>query len=134
MEESPGSVQIGGDLNVNTARRIKGKYANKLIQTLKDNPCTITVGVLGMGGEPEALANDFLLIAKKAGCPTKGVYHGIGFEPFNGIQLKYSSENPPQNTVFSLTQFFKEIRFDYFVVSDPKLEKGSIYLYIGYKP
>ncbi len=134
MQDSPGSLQVAGDLNINADRRIKGKHASALTQALKNNPCPITVGALGAGGEPDALANDFLEIAQKAGCRTKGVFHGIGFQSFNGIQVKFSPVQTPTNSVLAIVQVLKDAKLAFDSGPDPSQAPGSIYIYVGYKP
>ena len=62
--------------------------ADVMINGLKRDPCTVTIGVLGTGGEPDRLANEILAIARRAGGEVRGVYHGIGFEGFTGVQIK----------------------------------------------
>lgn len=136
MSSSPGSTQIAvtGDLNVNTDRHIRGILAETLQQRLKASPCSITVGVLGMGGEPDALANEFLRIAKSAGCPVKGVYHSVSSTSFDGIQIRYSPINTPTKAIQSLIEVLREADFAFVSGQDPTQKDGSIYIYVGNKP
>lgn len=136
MTDSPGGTQIAvnGDLNINTDRRLRGNISDSLVQRLKTYPCPITVGVLGVGGEPNLLAEDFLRIAKAANCPTKGIYHAVGHEPFYGIIIKFSQRDIPKNTIAVLNQSLKEAEITYINYQDSLLSEGEIYIYVGYKP
>jgi hypothetical protein len=75
MSNSPGGIQAGRDLNlnVNTDRRMTNTAAAMMVEGLKVIPCQVTVGVLGMGGEPSYLADQLLEIAKGA-VPTVMVF------------------------------------------------------------
>jgi len=88
----------------------------------------------GAGGEPGILANDFLEIAKKADCETKGVYHGFGFTYFEGIQIIYSPEQTPTQAISAITQVFEQAGLDFSLREDSSKPAGSIYLYVGEKP
>jgi hypothetical protein len=136
MTGSPGALQVAvaGDVNVNTDRRLRGRPAETLVGFLRTNPCPVTVGALGMGGDPEILANDFLAIAKAAGCPTQGIFHGVGFQPFDGIQIKFSPQNTPTNSVLGIIKALRESRLTFVSGPDPSQAAGSIYIYVGNKP
>lgn len=51
MTNSPGGLQVGGDLQVNTDRRLTGEVATNFIASLNGKPCYVRVGVLGVGGD-----------------------------------------------------------------------------------
>jgi hypothetical protein len=89
---------------------------------------------LGTGGEPEVLANDFLAISKSAGCPTKGVFHGVGFDPFNGIQIKFSSHNIPTNSILAIIGALKESNLYFASGFDSSQADGSVYIFVGFNP
>lgn len=136
MASSPGSTQIAitGNVTVNTDRRLRGAISETLLKRLRRFPCPITVGALGVGGEPDALAGDFLRIAKAANCPVQGVFHGVGFTPFDGIQIKYSPRRTPTSTVSALIKTLREAKFVFVSGPDPSKEDGSVYIYVGNRP
>lgn len=134
MQNSAGGTQIAGDLNVDTGRRIKGTFAESLKNELAKARYVITVGVLGTGGEPEQLANDFLQIAQKSGCETKGIFHGIGFQSFEGVQIKYSPEKTSSGSIQSITRILGQAKIDFSIDEDVSQPANSIYIYVGYKP
>lgn len=134
LNNSPNSPINQNITNVNTGRRLRGSVSEKLIQVLSANPCPITVGVLGTGGEPEILANDFLVISKSAGCKTLGIFHGVGFDPFNGIQVKFSPHNTPTNSILAIIRTLQENHLDFASGYDPSQADGSIYIYVGFNP
>ncbi len=136
MNNSPGGVQVGRDLNinVNTDRRVSRTAADIMIQGLKSTPCPITIGVLGMGGEPDRLANDLYQIACQAGGEVHGINHGVGFEAFTGIQVRYSPTNTPQVALSAITNALKADKLDFIADADRGQPPGSIYIFVGYKP
>jgi hypothetical protein len=157
MTDSSGSAQSGRDINIkingdvissrnqsggitaktvniNTDRRLSAADLDNLIRGLKANPCAITVGVLGMGGEPDYLANQLLEATKSAGCQTKGVYHGVGFPAFTGLQIKFSVDSTPTATITVIENVFQDAKVSYTKVPDKSQPSDSIYLYVGYKP
>ena len=87
-----------------------------------------------MGGEPDQLANQLLLTAQNAGCAARGVNHGVGFQPFKGIQIQVSQTNPLINTARKLESILNAAGISSAVVYGHNLEEGSIYLYVGYNP
>jgi hypothetical protein len=134
MTNSPGGIQVGRDLNVNTARRVTQDAANLMVNGLKNKPCQVTVGALGLGGEPDRLADELLQIAQYAGCQTSGVNHGVGFPTFYGVQVLYSPVNTPVESIQIITAALKASKIDYVEFPDPNQKPGSVYLYVGYKP
>lgn len=130
--------QSGGitakEVNINTDRQIDRTVGKALIGILQSENCQITVGALGMGGEPDQLANQLLSAAQNAGCITNGVNHGVGFQPFKGIQIQVSQKNPLMNTAQKLESILNGAGIHSTVVYGPSLAEGSIYLYVGYKP
>lgn len=134
MTNSPGSIQIGRDLNINTERKILLDAASLMVTGLKRNPCPITVGALGMGGEPSRLADDLLKLVQAAGCEANGVFHGVGFPSFNAIRILYSPLNTPAKSVQFITTALESSRIDYVTLSDVNQKPGTVYLFVGYKP
>ena len=134
MKDSPGGVQIGGDLHINNDRRLTGEIANGLVASLRGKACHIRVGVLGLGDEPDRLANDVLAIAQRAGCQAEGVFHGVGFDPFDGIRLKYSPDHTPTDTVKAVAAAFNAAKLLFVAGPDPSQPPGAIYIFVGYKP
>lgn len=134
MKDSPGGVQIAGDLHINSDRRLTGEIANGLVASLRGKACHIRVGVLGMGGEPDRLANDVFEIAQRAGCQAEGVFHGVGFDPFDGIRLKYSSDDTPTDTVKAVAAAFNAAKLLFVAGPDPSQPPGAAYVFVGYKP
>lgn len=134
MKDSPGGVQIGGDLHINSDRRLTGEIANSLVASLRSKACHIRVGVLGVGGEPDRLANDVFAIAQRAGCQVEGVFHGVGFDPFDGIRLQYSPDDTPTDTVKAVAATFNAAKLLFVAVPDPSQSPGAVYIFVGYKP
>lgn len=134
MKDSPGGVQIAGDLHINSDRRLTGEIANGLVASLRGKACHIRVGVLGMGGEPDRLANDVFAIAQQAGCQAEGVFHGVGFDPFDGIRLKYSPDDTQTDTVKTLASAFNAAKLLFVEGADPSQPPGAVYVFVGYKP
>jgi hypothetical protein len=139
VSHGPNSPNIVGDRNqiinvaVNQNRRMSNAAATLMIDGLKANPCKITLGVLGMGGEPDELASQIFQIVKRAIPQANGVNHGIGFEPFSGIQLRYSPINTPMAAVEVVARAFTADHIDYFAGPDPNQPEGSVYIFVGYK-
>lgn len=134
MTNSPGSIQVGGDFNVNMARRMTQSGADLMISGLRNKPCQVTVGVLGMGGEPDRLANEILQIVQLAGCQASGVNHGVGFPTFYGVRILYSPITPPLESIRIVASALKISKIDYVESPDPNQKPGSLYIYVGYKP
>lgn len=130
--------QTGGitahTVNVNNDRNISQSVSNEISEILRTNNCEITIGALGMGGEPDKLANQLLIAAQNSGCTTNGVYHGVGFQSFNGLQIQVSQTNPLLNVARSLENILRKASIECTVVYGPNLSEGNIYLYVGYKP
>ncbi len=130
--------QYGGitayEVNINTDRQIDPTVAAVLTGVLQSESCQITVGALGMGGESDQLANQLLSAAQNAGCITNGVNHGVGFQPFKGVQIQVSQKNPLMNTAQKLESILNGAGIRSTVVYGPSLAEGSIYLFVGYKP
>lgn len=129
--------QSGGitakNIEINTDRRIDKTNFDFLVDGLKNNQCVITVGVLGNGGEPSFLADQLLLAATQSGCKVSGVNHGVGFEPFMGVKIIYSTINTPVNSISIIESVFNKANITYIKIPDDS-KTGSIYLYVGYKP
>ena len=134
MTNSPGGIQVGGDLSVNLGRKVTQNASNLMVNGLRNKPCQVTVGALGMGGEPTELAYELLQIAQNAGCQTDGVFHGVGFPAFYGVQVLYSPVNMPVESIRTITTALKASKIAYVEFPDANQKPGSIYLYVGFKP
>lgn len=134
MNNSPGAIQVGGNLSVNAERQVTQTAINLLMKRLKNKPCPVTVGVLGLGGEPLQLANDLLQILQNAGCQVSGVNHGIGFPTFFGVRILYSPISPPVESIQVIADALQASKIDFVNVPDSNQAPGTIYLYVGYKP
>ena len=125
---------FSGPVQVNIDRRISPSAAGIIVRGLTDQPCAVTVGVLGMGGEPEQLANQILLAVSEDGRPAVGVNHGLGFHPFYGVQLRHSTINPPLRAVEAIAKAFASDGLSYVTIPDSGQPAGSIYIYVGFRP
>jgi hypothetical protein len=139
MNNSPNGVQVAGNINgdvnidINTNRKIPVNLKDSLFIGLKNNPCQITIGVLGIGGEPTEFAEELYNIIKQADCQIKGPFHAVGFESFYGVRILYPPKNPPIKSDEIIERVFKLAKIQYRLIPEPKQQENSLYLYIGYK-
>ena len=138
MTNSPGSVQIGGDMkgqiNIDTDRKITSEAKDLFISGLNNNKCNIQVGVLGTGGEPSELAEEILSLSKLSGCNTEGVFHGIGFQAFKGVQIMISELSPPIEAAKTISTALNNSNIYNIMFKDSSKPENTIYIYVGYKP
>lgn len=134
MVNSPGSIQVGRDLHVNTSRSMTQDAVELMIDGLKKEPCQITIGALGLGGEPSQLADELLHIIQRAGCKANGVFHGVNLGSFYGVRILYSPIKTPVESIRIIKNALEASKIEYFEFPDPNQKPESVYLYIGYKP
>jgi hypothetical protein len=133
MIGSPGGMQAGRDINVGIDRQLSSSALNFLQTGFRGVPCSITVGTLSLGGEPDRLASQLFDALGRAGCNTQGVMHGVGFASFNGIRLLVSP-SAPQPVIDIIKKALELAGLAYNTIVDSAQPAGVVYIYVGYKP
>lgn len=95
MTNSPGGMQAARDININTNRRLTHDSARRIQRALSTAQCPLSIGVLGLGGEPSEFADNLLRTCQIAMASTRGVNHGVGLPSFTGVQIRYSPVSTP---------------------------------------
>ena len=135
MNASPNAIQAGRDVYVNQDRKLTKSSAADISANLSIHPCDITVGVWGMGGESDVLAESLLKAFDDAHMPVppQGPSHGIGLgRSFTGIQIRIPSGSKPECIKY-LEDAMRTSNLEFSEVPDNSLTPGQVYLYVGTK-